>query len=319
MFRFLTPFMHRLESQFAGRTACPGQFQPAVVRRCLAATAVVSALLASTATQANKVVLSESFADGRTFFTDMQVSTQGKILTNRAGGERDELEMVSSARFRFRSRRLPPAGRDASALREAREIAAAQSTTTVGDFNTQAQLSSDRSLIVVEGDREGIVSYSPQGPLTRDAVDLLEIPGNPLAILALLPSSKIEPGNEWTPPDWAAQMLVRIEAVESSELKCRLEQSTPAFAQITFSGTIKGQKLGSNATVSVEGGMLFDLANQFLSQAKATYEIQAETGTVNPGLDMTMTSTLSRKLDSSGGLLTEERVSSLPLELPRKN
>ena len=265
---------------------------------------------------AEKMELAEPVSDDRVFQVESSITSSGKVLTAQTGGEKDELPMQADVSFQFLSRRLPPAGRDALALRELRDFSTAQLKTTVSDYETSFALPERRSLVVANGTREGILSYSPQGPLTRETADLLEIPGDPLALRAMLPLTGVEPGEEWSPPDWALQLLTGIEAVESQELKCRLDKATPTAAKITFRGAIKGQKHGANTTVDVVGAMIFDREQSFLSQAKTVYTISSDIGTVNPGLEMQVTATVSRTPSTATGQLTKERLSGIPLEAP---
>jgi len=262
------------------------------------------------------IKLAESPLEQRPFLVKSQITTSGKVQAATGKGEKEELALKANVVFEFHSRRLPSAGRDALALREAREFSAAKLTTTVSTFETQAELPADRQLIISNGDREGIVSYSPQGALTREAVDLLEIPGDPLSLLALLPLTDVRIAEEWVPADWVMQMLTGVEAVETSELKCRLDQATDTAAKVTFHGKIKGQRLGTNTTVSVAGAFLFNREQNYLSQSKTIYTITSDVGTVNPGLEMQVTTLLSRTLDETPGRLTDEFLASIPLEAP---
>ncbi|SFH60273.1 hypothetical protein [Planctomicrobium piriforme] len=278
------------------------------------ACAALLRLVSQTATAGDAIRLAESYTDQRTYSTQSNITTSGKVLAAKGDGAKDELELAATVTFDFLSRRLPPAGRDAEALREVREFQAALLTTKVAGYETKVDLPENRQIIVVSGTREGLLSYSPQGQLTRETVDLLEIPGDSLSLLALLPLTEVRVGEEWLPADWVVQMLTGIEAVETSELKCRLDQATPTAAKVTFNGKIKGQKLGTNTTVTVIGALLFNLETQYLTQAKTIYTITSDVGTVNPGLDMKVTTVLSRKLADSPGELTDALLSRIPLE-----
>ncbi len=260
------------------------------------------------------VKMAESPLDQTTYSVQSQITTTGKVQAPTGADQKADLDLKASVEFDFLSRRLPSAGRDALALREAREFSKASLTTTVANYETKAELPADRRLIVANGHREGIVSYSTQGTLTRETLDLLEIPGDPLALLALLPATEVRVGEEWTPADWVIQMLTGVEAVESSELKCKLDQATPSTAKVTFQGTIKGQRLGTNTSVAVVGAFLFNLEKQYLSQAKTVYTVKSDVGTVNPGLEMQVNTSLTRAPVSRQGRLTDAYLDGIPLE-----
>jgi len=274
-------------------------------------------LLSPCAVQADgPIKLAESPLEQRPYLVKSQITTTGKVQAATGSGQKEDLDLKASVIFEFRSRRLPSGGRDSLALREAREFLAGQLVTSVSSFETRAELPADRRLIVANGDREGMISYSPEGPLTRESVDLLEIPGDPLVLLALLPAMNVRVAEEWTPADWVLQMLTGVEAVESSELKCRLEQATDKAAKVTFHGKIKGQRLGTNTSVSVAGAFLFNREQNYLSQSKTVYTVTSDVGTVNPGLEMQVTTALSRAPADDAGRLTDDFLAGLPLEAP---
>ena len=210
-----------------------------------------------------------------------------------------------------------PAGRDALAFRAVRKFQLTNLKTTVGGHLTEVTLPSEASLILSEGFREGIRHYSPNSKLTRDSLDLLEIPGDPLVLAALLPLEEVEVDDEWEPSDWVAQMLTGVEAVESSELKCQLTAANSVSAKVKFSGEVKGQRFGANTTVDVEGTLIFDLRTSHVARTQAIYNIKSDVGTVDPGLDLVVSSNLSRTVSSGKSPFSDTFIESIPLDPPQ--
>ena len=67
--------------------------------------------------------------------------------------------------------------------------------------------------MVAQGRREGILFYSPLGPLTAADLELLRAPGDTLCLRrAACPRSRSSVGDKWTPPAWVGQMLTDTEA-----------------------------------------------------------------------------------------------------------
>lgn len=264
--------------------------------------------------QGEAIRLSESYSDSRVFSNQSTIVTAGKVQAAKGNGEKEDFDLKADISFDYFSRRLPPSGRDADALRDIRYFQNANLATTVAGYETKVELPADRRLIVVNGSREGLISYCPDGLLNREAVDLLEIPGDALSLLSVLPLTEVRIGEEWSPADWVLQMLTGIEAVEKSELKCRLDSATPSAAKVTFTGKISGLKLGTTTTVSVVGVLLFNLEEKFLSQAKTVYTVTSDVGTVNPGLDMKVTTSLVRSVSKSVPQLSDEVLGRIPLD-----
>lgn len=225
-------------------------------------------------------------------------------------------DLDAAAAFRFLERRLPPAGRDAEALRAVRQFEQGTMQTTVADNSSGTQLPAANSLVVSSGRREGVLNYCPQATLTRDSLDLLELPGDTLALAALLPPSPVEVGDTWAVADWAAQMLATIEAVESSEMNGTLTSVMGNIAKITVQGKVVGQRQGANSTVSVTGQLTYDLNQKLITQSNLEYRIESGIGTISPGIDATVTATVDRSLSPSPGQLTDALADSIPLEPP---
>ncbi|MCA9081891.1 MAG: hypothetical protein KDA58_15125 [Planctomycetaceae bacterium] len=278
----------------------------AVCIACLVGVAVQS--------RAEPVQLVEPFTSPLTLATHSQVVTQGKVFALNAKGMQEPLEIQASASLRFRSRRLPPAGREAVALREAREFTEAHVETTVAGHQTKSDLPAQLKVIVAAGQREGVRSYCPRVLMTRESLDLLEMPGDPLALIALLPDQAIEPGGEWTPSDWAVQMLAGMESATETTCTCKLDSSDGGVANVTLQANVVGQRQGASATVKLVGRFAVQIAQQYITGANLTYSVKSEVGTINPGLEADVNVRLARQPVAEAGLLTTELLESLPLE-----
>ncbi len=267
---------------------------------------------------ADKIELIESYSSDTTYNCQATVSSQGEVFFTNSETKDQREKLSANASFSFLERRLPPAGRDSLAFRSVRDFQSAQMVTTVGGHRTEVKLPENATFIVSDGYREGVRHYSPLVKLSRDSLDLLEIPGDPLVLAALLPPNAVEVEDEWKPSDWVLQMLTGIEAVETSELKCQLSASNSISAKITFSGKIKGQRFGASTEVEVRGTLIFDLRTSHVARTQAIYKISAGIGTVYPGLDIEVTSNLVRNVSEEKGRLTDAIVEDVPLD-PSEN
>lgn len=294
----------------------PGHLVRGRLARCLLAFSVVILGMAQQVL-AEKMELTESYTNDQVYVCQATVSSKGKVFFSKSETEEDRESLTASAKFAFSERRLLPAGREALAFRSLRDFQSAEMTTLVADHPTEVKLLPEANLIVSSGYREGVRHYSPNAKLNRDSLDLLELPGDPLVLAALLPLNAVEVDDEWKPSDWVMQMLTAIEAVESSELSCKLTAANTVSAKVNFSGKIKGQRYGAATEVGVKGSLIFDLRTSHIARAQASYTIQADVGTVYPGLDIVVTSDLTRSIATAPGRLTEALAESIPLD-PRE-
>jgi hypothetical protein len=297
----LTEMPHRL------RITC-------LTTRTLAATALVLALGPSAMGQA--YTLEEPESDQRPRMTTLEVAIAGGVVTSGGAGKTYRHDLGASAAYRFHERRLGGAGRDAAAFRSVRRFSQAAVRTKISDQLTEVSLHPTIRLIAVNGRRQGLLRYALQGLLTREALDLLEMPCDPLAIVPLLPKRQVEVGDEWKPDEWAIQMLTAIEAVEESSLSCVREEVTDGVARVKFTGRMAGVKLGAPSNIQLEGTYEYHLEDQLITNVTLTQTEKVAMGVVNPGIDSTTSVTLNRSLTDSDGGLTEAILESVPLDPP---
>lgn len=265
---------------------------------------------------AETYTLSEPSTDARLKAVQMQVEIGGQVITSAGAGKELTHDLRATAEYRFRERRLTGAGRDAEAYRSLREYERAAVRTSISNEVSTSSLPRDRSLIAVQGARSGTVKYSPDGLLTREQLDLLDVPGDPLAILALLPSRPVELDESWDVPDWAVQMLATLEAASSTKMTARLSSVSDGVARVDFSGAADGARLGAITKVDLSGHLMFDTDRKLVTSVELTHVEKGAVGTVTPGIDSKVRVVTIRGLTETDGALTTERIDALPLEPP---
>ena len=261
--------------------------------------------------------LREPEGSDRVVQVSVAVTTTGSVFTSGGKDKSQKLPIEAEAKFRFRERRLPSGGRDAQALRAAREFEVAHLETNISGRKSEQSLLAANKIIVASGAETGVWVYCPHGLLSRETMDLLELPGEPLALQALLPTEAVEVGGKWTPNPWAVQMLATVEAVQKSEMTCELVSVKGDTATIQLEGSILGQRYGANTEAQVTGTLTFDLKSQLISTAKLTYAIKANIGTVSPGIDARVETVVTRQITPKTGELTNALLESLPVSPPR--
>jgi hypothetical protein len=113
------------------------------------------------------------------------------------------------------------------------------------------------------------VPFSPDGPLTWGEIDLVRTDVFTPALVGLLPSAAVRPGETWTAADAAVQELTDLERIESGKLECRLESLTQLggrrLARVTFAGTVGGVNEDGPNRQQLDGYLFFDLESNHLS------------------------------------------------------
>lgn len=254
---------------------------------------------------ADAVKLAEPDTDPRAFTVTVTMEVTGKLETPREDRVQ-QTPLEGNATLVYEERRLPGAGRDAEAYRSVRSYVKAQTDIATGGFQTVRSLRPSRKLIVSEGTREGLRQFSPAGPLTYEELELMQFPGDSLALQALLNDTALEPGEVWKPSDWVLQYVTGIEASEKAAINCKLESVTNGVARVQFSGEIRGADLGARCVIKVSGHYLYDIAGKYLKHAEVTQEDTREAGVLNPAFSITAKSILNRRpLDKPASLADE--------------
>ncbi len=273
-------------------------------------------LLAGQAGAAEAYRLSEPPDDARVKAVKMQVAIGGTLVTSAGVGKELSHPLNASADYRFRERRLTGAGRDAEAYRSLREFDHASVRTTISKRVTTQTLPPQFSLIAVQGQRSGMLKYSPNELLTRDSLELLDVPGDPLAIIALLPSREVELDEEWDVPDWAVQMIASLDAASTAKMTARLADVSDGIARIEFEGSAEGARLGAISKIKLSGHLLYDLEDKLITSVDLNHDEKEAVGTITAGIDSQVRVILERSLAGSPGALTDELAESTPLEPP---
>ncbi|MBT6497579.1 MAG: hypothetical protein HOL01_23960 [Planctomycetaceae bacterium] len=265
---------------------------------------------------AEKVTLNEPVTDSRVYRVDHQLNVSGQLETAAGGGKSRTLELKVAADHRFRERRLSGTGRGPAALRSLRDYDTAQAKIVVAGQTSSSRLRANRRRSVAQGRRDGVVSYSPTGSMTSGEVELLEVPADSLALLALLPLNPIEVGDTWEPASWAVQMLTGTEAILKSKLTCKLDKVASDTAHVSFNGSIEGATDGASTEIKLTGNYQFDLKRGFIKQAEMTQTEKRTVGAVSPGMNIEAKVILKRQLAKTPGPLTTAAVEQIPLEPP---
>ncbi|MCH7989358.1 MAG: hypothetical protein IID46_09455, partial [Planctomycetes bacterium] len=278
-----------------------------------------TSLFAPSICSAEKIMLTESATDARVFSVKAKLTVTGHLKTPQGDNTFHELPLNVAAQLNYLEKRLTGTGRNAKALRSLRSYQHADATITVQKQITASRLSDQRRLIVAQGQQDGILFYHPKSLLTYHELELLNIPGDSLAVLSLLPPSAVEVGETWKPALWAVQMLTSTQAVEKSDLTCKLESVSTGTAIVSFQGTLEGASLGSRTKIGLTGRYRFDLKLRYIKNLELTQTEKRPTrGALTPGMDITATTSWVRTPAQNTTPLTTQLATHIPLNPPKK-
>lgn len=247
----------------------------------------------------------------------LDVSADLKVIGNlevRAGEDKAAaLPLSVAGQFRYSEKRLADTT-TVPELRSVRYYRTARADIEVDRQKSTPSLRPQMQLVVAQGQVQGPLFFSPGGPLTRDELDLLQLPGDSLLVPALLPTGPIAIGGTWTPPIEATQALMGLDAVGESDLTCTLADVNDGIATVDLSGSVSGGADGADTKLTLEGHLLFHLDGGYMTHLELVQREKRSIGHVSPGLDVEARVTVTQQPSETPRELSDDVLSAIPLE-----
>jgi hypothetical protein len=200
------------------------------------------------------------------------------------------------------------------ASRAVRRVVQASSAIN-GEVRPMAAALRPEVALLVADRREGdVVAFSPRGPLTRPELELVQAPGDPLALSALLPADPVRVGDRWAVGNVAARGLSGYEALAVNKLEATLEALDEATARVGLAGEIRGAVLGGEGTITCRGSLTFDRKEGRIARLTLDRAETRKPGPVEAGLDIKSTLTVERRGVETPAELADDALAGLALD-----
>ncbi len=174
----------------------------------------------------------------------------------------------------------------ASGTLAARHYFAADVQFRVGNQSTENKLPEGRRLVLATLSPTGVTFISPQEPLTRTELDLLDVPGCSLALPGLLPQDEVEVGATWAVTGETLAKLLGLSHVSVTDVQgkfVRVEQNT---AVIEYTGDISGRSDGAGTRIELQAKLNYDLTTRQIAWFTASMREKRDISDTQPGLDV---------------------------------
>ena len=170
----------------------------------------------------------------------------------------EPVPMSVVARFSYDEQRLDDGSQPSRRL-ALRSYDEAQAVIKIANKITKPQLRADRGLIAAFAGKQEYLS-SPSGPLTREELELIDIPANTLLLDELLPQGESEVGRRWKPADDALAQFLCLDAIGHSEVECTLAKVENGVAEIMMEGSLGAAIDGVATQIEVKSKLQFEVA-----------------------------------------------------------
>jgi hypothetical protein len=213
------------------------------------------------------------------------VRTDAKDSAQKASDRR--LPMNATARLRYAERSVPDGSRGAGGgkMLSARYYELAEATIKVDETTITPRLADDRRLVIVESASPRPTLYSPNGPLKREHLDLLDVVGNSAVLDQLLPTKPVADGESWAADEQAMAAMLTLDSVAVCEVQSVLEEFNASFAKVRVAGVIHGTADGAATEQEIRGVYLFDRRLRRITRFNLAVQEKRAIGGATPGLD----------------------------------
>lgn len=208
--------------------------------------------------------------------------------------ESKPLKLRVETRFAFDERVLDLDSRKAPRHVVRRVIQAAAAIN--GEVRPTASSLRPEVALLVATIRDGsVLTYSLGGPLMRSELELVEGPGDPLALGDLLPEKPVAVGDHWPVGPLTARSLSSYDALAANALAATLESLDDAKAVIVLKGEIRGAALGGEGKIACKGTAVFDRKSGRVVELDVERSEDRKPGPVEAGLEIKSTLTMKRQ------------------------
>ncbi len=239
----------------------------------------------------------------------LQVGGEALLVSE---GKKTSLPMNVVANVTY-DERLLSGGSSAASARSIRYYDTANVAIKIANGGQKPSLRSDRRLIVASSNGAAVELVSPAGPLSRDELDLIELPGSSLLIERLLPTQPVAIGESWTHSADLLAGLLGLDAASDAEVTSRLEQVADGLAKVVLTGSLRGAAAGVGTQIELKAKYNFDLQSKRLNYFALLVKEKRSVGHVGPGLDVVAKLLVKVTPITESVHLTPEVIAQLPI------
>jgi hypothetical protein len=179
---------------------------------------------------------------------------------------------------------------------------------------TASSLRPEVSLLVGEVREKTATAFSLGGPLTRQELELVEVPADPLVLPWILPEAQAKAGDHWKLPEIVARSLTSYDALAANSLEAKLESLDDAQARIRVTGDVRGAVLGAEGSITCSGLLTFDRKAGLIDRFELERNERRAAGPVEAGLELRSNVTLTRTREPQPADLSDAVAKDIPAD-----
>ncbi|HEX5472752.1 MAG TPA: hypothetical protein VFW73_12750 [Lacipirellulaceae bacterium] len=259
--------------------------------RILVIPSIVCAI-ASTLHAKEQIDLTAGTEDGGLVHVSLQLDAGGHNLVrpepdDKSASKQQSLPMSVAAKLSYDEKRLASVAPNAPAGTPltVRYYDDAEAVIKVGETGRSPKLSDEKRLIVLEIGKHRPVAFCPNGPLTRQQLDVIDVVGDSYSINRLLPKQPVADGESWTNDASVMGPLLTFDTVAACEVQSVLDEFNANYAKVRLAGDVQGTADGAATEQEVRGVYLFDRKLRRITRLNLAIREKRSIGGATPGVN----------------------------------
>ncbi len=243
-----------------------------------------------------------------------QLKVGGDILEMRAG-KMDRVKLGGLADLEYKEETLEVGEGSKGRTRSIRRYDRAEATIRVGNDALRPTLRPNLSLVVASADARTSMLFSPQEPLSRDELELIDtLGGNSVVLDRLLPTGPLAVGHTWKPDAALLAMLLGLDSVGQNDVQCELVEVTDTVARFQMTGSLAATIHGATTQMQLKSKYRYDRRSQRIDWFAMSMKEARAISLVAEGFDVVAQVQVRIVPEKGNGGFDRKTLEDLPLE-----
>jgi hypothetical protein len=208
----------------------------------------------------------------------VDVQVRGQLVVQPQGKAPRQLPLIAKGSLHYDERTA-----ESVALRYYHK---AEANLLIGGNSLAPALDARRRLIALDLSAPRPTLYSPQGPLTREQLELIDVQGNTAVLERLLPGRSVKVGESWHDSPDALASLLALDAVHQSEVSSTLVKIEQNLAVVELVGQLSGSTGGVPSDISLSATYTFDLSARRMASLALAIDEKRAISSAEPGFEV---------------------------------
>ena len=258
-------------------------------------------------------LLKASSTSGDLVRVTVAIEVGGDLKLNDAGKKVSRLPLKVTGNLLYDEKVIEAGGGTKGSVRTVRYYHQAEAEITIDKNENKSSLDDDSRLIVFESTAGREALFSPTGPLSREQLELVDVPGNSALVAGLLPDKRVKVGESWKHDTTTLARLLGLETVSKSGVKSSLREVAGGVAKLELSGKLSGAVGGVDTQLNLKAKYSFNLSRRRITWLAMSIGETRSIGHAAPGFEVVARLRMLISPLPEAGPLKDDALAGVPL------